>query len=86
MQVIPLCAHTHTYINLLFFRFFSISSYKILSRVACAVTDALVGHLFSIQWCVSANPKLLIYLPPLSTFGNHKFVFFICVSISVLCT
>ena len=38
--------HTHRYINLLFFRFFSISSYKILSGVACAVTDALVGHLF----------------------------------------
>ena len=29
------------------------------------------------------NPKLLIYSPPFP-FGNHKFVFYICESISVL--
>ena len=36
---------------------------------------------FYILYFISANPQILIYLPP---FGNHKFVFYVCESISVL--
>ena len=43
---------THTHIPI-FFRFFSlIGYYKILSIVACAIQQILVGYLFYIQQCV----------------------------------
>ena len=74
----------HTYISI-FFRFFSlIGYYKILSIVPCAIQWVLVVYLFYIQYCVSINPKFLIYPSPPSPFGNHKFVFYACESISVL--
>ena len=67
-----------------FFRFFSvIGYYKMLSIAPCAHKD-LVSNLFYIQYCVSANPKMLIYLSPTHfPFGNHKFDFYACESISV---
>ena len=72
-----------------FFRLFSIIGYhKILSRVPCIIQQVLVVYLFYIQQCLYVNPKLLIYLPlqPCSAipFGNHKFDFYVCESISVL--
>ena len=76
--------HTHTY-NF-FFRFFSlIGQYKILSIVSCAIRQVLVGYLPYVQLCVYVNP-ILIYPSPPSPFplGNHKRVFYVCGSISVL--
>ena len=68
-----------------FFRFFSIIGYyKILSIVSCAIQQVLYVYLFYIQQCVYVNPKLLIYLSPLTPtipFGNHKFLFYVCESI-----
>ena len=85
-------------IYLFFFKFFSLLDYyKILSIVPCAIQQVLVNYLFYISLslymiyiyiyvcvCVCVNPKLLIILPPAFPFGNHKFVFYVCGSISVL--
>ena len=38
----------------------------------------------SLFWCVCINPKLLISPPPPFPIGNHKFVFYVCESLSVL--
>ena len=73
--------HTH----LLFFRIFFYMGYKnIWSRFPSATQQALVAYAFYTQQCVYANPKLPIYPSPLLSFGNHKFIFYICGSISVL--
>ena len=62
---------------------------KVLSRVFSNTTvqkHQFFGAQLSLQSnCVSANPILLIYPFPFpSPFGNHKFVFSICGSVSVL--
>ena len=77
----------HECIYIFFFRFFSIIGYyKILRTVPCALQQVLVVYLFYIQSCVSVNPKLLIYPSPHPPFpfSNHKFVFDVCESLSVL--
>ena len=53
--------------------------------ISCATQQDLVIYLFCIYQFVSANPKFLIY-PSLFSFpfGNHKLVFYVCQSISVL--
>ena len=71
-------------IYICFFRFFSLIGYnKILSRVPCAIQQVLVGYP-SIQSSVC----MVIQTPGLSLpdfpFGNHKLVFYICESVSVL--
>ena len=52
----------------IFLRFFSIMGYSkllnILNTVPCATQEILVAYLFYIQYCVSVNPKLLIYPIP----------------------
>ena len=62
---------------------------KVLSRVFSNTTvqkHQFFGAQLSLQSnCVSANPMLFIYPFPFpSPFGNHKFVFSICGSVSVL--
>ena len=74
-------------ICIFFFRFFSLTVYyKILGIVPCAIQQVLVVHLFYIQSCVYIIPQFLIYpFPPGPfPFGNHKFVFYVCESLSVL--
>ena len=75
----------YIYIYPLFFRFFShIGHYTVLSRVPCAIHQVLVSYLSYIQQCVYFNPNLPIYPSPSLPPGVHKFVFYICNSISVL--
>ena len=76
-KVIHICIYV-------FFIFFSIMVYyNTLNIVPCAIQQDLVVYLFYIQQFVSASPKLLIYSSPPFPFGNHKFVFSVCESISV---
>ena len=57
--------------------------YKILSRVPYAIQQVLFGYLF--YMCVYVNPTLLISPShPCFPFGNHKFVFEICESVTIL--
>ena len=42
------------------------------------------GSPLYIYWCVSVNPKLLIYPSLPFPFGNYKFVLYVCGSLSVL--
>ena len=80
-----------------FFRFFSlIGYYKTLSIEECAISSIahyntnslcykfLFDNLFYIWKCVCVSPKVLII--PLSPFSHddHKFVFCVCGSISLL--
>ena len=71
----------------LFFRFFShLGYYRVLSRVSCAIEQVLISCPFYMQQCVRVNPKHLSYPPPLFfPFGNHKIVFHVYESVSVLC-
>ena len=66
----------------IFFRFFS---YNILLQgIEYNSLRYTVGpcYLFHIQWCVSVNPKSLIYTSyPLSPFVNHTFVSYVCESL-----
>ena len=74
------------YIDPLFLRFFShIGHYRVLSRVPCAIHT--VGSLFVIYFMYSSMYMSIpisqfIFPHPLPP-GNHKFVFYICNSISV---
>ena len=75
-------SYTYTYIHS-FFRYFShIGYHRIVSRFSCAIQYVLVGYLS----CVYVNPKLLnlSLLPNVPSFGNHKFVFDNCTSVSVV--
>ena len=75
----------HTYMIYIFFKcFFIIFYYKILNVTLYAIQWDLVVYLAYIQLFASANPKLLIYPSCPFPFGNHKFVFYVCGSISVL--
>ena len=69
----------YIYTYVFFFKFFSIMvHHRILNIVPCAIQQLFV------YMCVYVNPELLIYLFPPFPFGNHKFVFFVCESVSVL--
>ena len=64
--------YIYRYRYILFFIFFSIiGNYKIWNTVPCAIQQVLVVYLFYTLWCVSVNPKLLVYpsphFPPLVT-------------------
>ena len=78
-------SYTYTYIHS-FYRLFSrIDHYRVLSRVPCAIQQVLISYLFYIQQCLYVTPNLLIYPSPRPfSFGNHKFVFEDCESVSVL--
>ena len=84
-QFLPYSEVNLLYIYPLFFRFFShIGHYRVLSRGPCAIQQVLISYLFYIQQCVYFNPNLPIYPSPTLHPGNHKFIFNICNSISVL--
>ena len=74
--------HIYTF----FFRCFSHIDYcRILGRIPCAIQQVPVGQLFHIPQYAHANPKLPIQPSPKPVpFGNHKFVFKVCKSVSVL--
>ena len=74
-------ATTLCFIYLIFF-FSVIVYYKILSTVLCAMQDLVVYLFLGSFYLLILN---LIYPAPSSfPFGNHKFVFYVCESISVL--
>ena len=54
------------------------------SRVPCAVQQVFVGYPFQIQEYLYVNPKLLIYPSSPFPLGNHKFVFCVWGSVSIL--
>ena len=54
---------------------------SILSR--CAIQSVLTSHLFYITVCICQSQSPDLSHPPLPR-GNHKFLFYICDSISVL--
>ena len=83
-QIVQICISRYVYI--LFQIVSMIDYYKILKTVPCTIQQILFVYLFFIQqYFVSFNPTLLIYPPPLSfPFGNHRFVFCVCESISIL--
>ena len=39
-----------------------IDYYKLLTRVLCAIQEALVGYLSYIQWCYSQIPNVSLFL------------------------
>ena len=61
---------------------------KMLSTVPCSIHQGLVVFLIYVEQCFSVNPKLLNYNtpspPPLSPLVTVAFIFYVCVSISVL--
>ena len=76
-----LCTCTYA----LFFRFFSHTHHcRVLGRVPCAIQQILIVYLFYIQQHVYVNPNLPLYPSSFYLHHNHKFVFYICDSISVL--
>ena len=56
----------------------------LVSGVHNDVTEKLKLLANPIYSSVYVNPRLLIYLSPTIPFGNHKFVFYACESISFL--
>ena len=69
------------YIYPLFFRLLShIIDYRVLSRVPCAIQQALISYLFYIQQCVYVNPNLPIY-PSSPLFPVNCKFFYICNSV-----
>ena len=61
------------------------SLHSILNIVPCEVLNSCLFYI-NIQLCVYVIPKLLIDHFPSFPFGNHKFVSYVCGSISVLYT
>ena len=49
-----------------------------------AIQEMLAVYPLHMSWCVSDNPVFLTYPSPTFPFGNYKFVFSVCESISVL--
>ena len=47
-------------------------------------TTGHLGSLFYTQQCIHVNPKLLNCPSPHLSFCNHKFIFYVCESISIL--
>jgi len=81
-KVIQLYMYTHSFI----FRFFSHRDYhRTLGRVPCARQQVSVGQSFHIPQCKYNNPKPQSIPPKLPVpFGNHRFVFKVRASVSVL--
>ena len=76
--------YIYIYINLFFFRFFSIIDYyKILNIVPCATQVFVVYFIYSSMYLLIPNPSFIQPRLPFP-FGNPKFVFYVCESISVL--
>ena len=72
---------SYVYIYPLFFRFPShLGHHRALSRVPGAIHLVLISYLFYTQQCINVNPNLPVH----PTLGNHKFVLYICDSISAL--
>ena len=75
--------HLYMYTHPFSFKFFSLC-HKILGRILCATQQVPI---IPVPQCAHANPKLLPpvhpSLPPVP-FGNHKFVFKVCESLSLL--
>ena len=85
-QVYSKVSQLYIYIYPLFCRFYShVVHYRVLNRVPCTIQQVLISYLFYIQQCVYVNPNLPIYPSPTFHLGNHKFVFYSCDSISILC-
>ena len=65
-------------------RFFTLGGQSIIfNKVPCSIQQILVARLLYVQYPVSVNTILLIFPFPLSfTFGNHKFVFYVCEPVS----
>ena len=76
----------YIYIYVLFFRFPShLGHHRALSGVPCANSRfSLVIYVIHSIDTVYINPNLPIHPTPPSQLGNHKFVLYICVSISAL--
>ena len=76
---------SYIYIYPLFFQFSScLDHHRTFSSVPYSIQQILVSYLFYTQQCIYVCPNLPIHLTPLSPFGNHKFVLYICDSISAL--
>ena len=70
------------YTHIFFFRFFFIIGYSnMLNIIPCAIQQDLVVYLFYIKAIYQA---LNLSSPTHFPFGNHKFVFYVCESLSVL--
>ena len=70
-----------------FFTFFSHLDYhRILGRVSCAIQQVPIGEPFHMPQCAHPNPTPTVHLclPPRVPFGNHKFIFKVGESVSVL--
>ena len=78
-----MCIYIYTYIYNVPFQI--LFHYRLLQDIDYSSLCYTVGPccLFYVQWCVSVNPKLLIYPSPRFSFGSHKFVFYVCESVSV---
>ena len=75
----------YVYLYPLFFGFPShLGHHRSLSRVPCAIQQALISYLFYTQQSIYVSPNLPIRPTPPSPVGNHKFVLYICDSISAL--
>ena len=77
----------YRYTHPFFFRFFfQVDDHRTLGRVLCAIQQVPIGQSFHIPQCAHACPKPPVYpSPPLPVpYGNHKFVFKDCESVSVL--
>ena len=70
------------------YSFQTLFPYRLLQNIeysSLCYTEVLVGYLFYMQQGVCVNPNLLIYPSPTPfPFGNHKFVFYVLESLSVL--
>ena len=71
----PLCSR---------FFFSHIGHHMPSNRVPCAVQQVLISYLFYTQQFVYVNTSLPIHPTPPIPPNNHKFIFYICNSISVL--
>ena len=74
----------HIHISTLFFRFFFLWIIRVLSRVSCALNRFLLNIYFIYSTIYLSIPISQFIPPALPPLGNHKLVFYICDSISVL--
>ena len=72
---------------LLFFQTsFPLDHHGALNRVPCHIQQVLISYLFYTQQCIYVNSNLPIYSTLSFPLGIHKFVLYVCVSISALQT
>ena len=75
----------YVYIYLLFFVLPShLDHHRALSRVPCAMQQALTSYLLYTQKCIYVNTNLPIHPTPLSLLSIHMFIFYVCFSVSAL--